>query len=105
MKIATILKNLIAALVLGLISLSASALTECETYISKIYVGDGGLVWVVAASAPQFYVGASDPNVRNILAMSSLALALGKTVTVRFAADGVPCAAGGALPAVGMWLN
>jgi hypothetical protein len=81
------------------------AASECAGHVSRIYTGDGGNVWVFTDSTVAWYVTASDPNTKNILATATTAMVTGLQVTVRFQADGVVCNAGSPrTDAIGMWL-
>jgi hypothetical protein len=97
-----------AGLAVGALAVGAPsfAYTQCTGHITEIYTGDGGTVWVVMDNTVQWYVGPTDPNVKNILSSATTALALGNAITVRFQADAVTCGSGAARGDVlGMYLT
>ncbi|MDT9000339.1 hypothetical protein RQP53_13780 [Paucibacter sp. APW11] len=69
----------------------AHAYTECTGTISAVWTGDGGGVQVVMTGGMSWNIAPNDPNLKNILAMASLAMLTGKQVVVRFQANGVSC--------------
>lgn len=67
------------------------AVTECTGKVVKVWTGDGGVVWLFFDNGVNAYTPPSDPDTKNILALSTAALLTGKTVTIRFQADSLPC--------------
>ena len=67
------------------------AVTECTGKVAKIWTGDNGFIWLFLDSGVSGDLPPTDSDAKNILAISSIALVTGKTVTVRFQADSLPC--------------
>ena len=107
-RISRLLKHAVrASLAVAALTVCAPglAVTECSGHVSRIWTGDSGSVWVLMDSTVPWYLTASDPNLKNILASATTALATGLSVSVRFQADGLTCGAGSARGDVaGMWL-
>ncbi|SFJ58658.1 hypothetical protein [Caulobacter sp. UNC279MFTsu5.1] len=70
---------------------TASASTECQAKVSRIWVGDGGHVYIFLANGPAAVLTPTDPNREAALAAAMTAQSTGRSVTVRFSADGVSC--------------
>jgi len=66
------------------------AVTECAGKIIRVWTGDNGYVWLVFDNGVKAYTPPTDPDTKNILAVATAALLTGKTITIRFKADGVP---------------
>ena len=88
------------------VSSSAFAVTECAAKITQVYVGDGS-VWIVTDASPTGVVYQSNADSKNIYAAALTALNADKGVTLRFSADGVPCASsqGARGDLVGLWIR
>ncbi len=97
----------VAAILAGIVSCGPSfAYTQCTGHVTSIYTGDGGTIWVIMDNTVPWYLYAGDANLKTVLSSATTALALGYSVTVRFQADGLTCAAGSARGDVlGMYLN
>lgn len=67
------------------------AVTECTAKVAKIWTGDGGVVWLFFDNGVNAYTPPADPDTKNILAVATGALLAGKTLTIRFQADSLPC--------------
>jgi hypothetical protein len=82
-----------AALVALAIPTSASAATEClPAKVQRIWIGDGGLVWIfLDSSRPVPVISYNDPNREAALAAAMTAQTTGRSITVRFTADNVSC--------------
>lgn len=72
---------------------NAWAVTECQAKVSRIWVGDGGHVYIFLANGPAAVLTPTDPNREGALAAAMTAQSTGHSVTVRFSADGVSCSA------------
>jgi hypothetical protein len=70
---------------------SSFAVTECTAKVAKIWTGDNGVVWLFFDNGVNAYTPPADPDTKNILAVATGALLAGKTVTIRFQADSLPC--------------
>ena len=94
-------------LMAGLISISnfAQASTECTTYVNNNWSGAGGEILILFEAAPPVYVEAG-PSQKNALATVLTALTSEKKVSIRYAADGVPCVQGSSRnDFAGIWIN
>jgi hypothetical protein len=85
----------------------AHAITECTGQISRIWTGDSGNVHVQLDNGLSWVTSATDPNTKNILASAIAASVSGRSVTIRFNADAVPCNGSSSTRSDvgGMWLN
>lgn len=72
---------------------SAFAYTECSGKITSIYAGDG-IVWINSDGGPAGYINQSSPDFKTIYAAALTAYNADKSVSLRFAADGVACVQG-----------
>jgi hypothetical protein len=82
------------------------AYTQCTGHVVTIYTGDSGSLWVTMDDTVPWYLYVNDTNLKNILSSATTALVTGYSVTVRFQADGLTCAAGAPRGDVlGMYLN
>ena len=94
---------LAAASAVGL-SAPAQAATECAVQVRRIFSGDEGRLWFVFTNGGSASLAANDADKEATLAMAISALLGTRTVTVRYAADGVACTAGDQ-SLIGFWLN
>lgn len=95
------LRSLIGAAVLMTASVSAHAYTECTGQVARVFTDtavyvwfDTGLYWQKTPFYPDIPDGAAlarQQSVKNILAVVTTAMTTGRSVTVRFTADGVSC--------------
>lgn len=86
----------LAAMAVALaIPATASAFTECQGTVSRIFAGDGGAVYVFlkvgAGEGPAGVLVPSDPNREAILSMAMTAQISQRQVIMRFSADGASC--------------
>lgn len=90
---------------LAMFSTAARATTECTGKVTRIWTGDDGGMWVNMDSGVVWYIIQGDPDMKNILALSTTAMVTDRSVTVRFAADGVGCTSGARGDVQGIYLN
>jgi hypothetical protein len=83
------------------------AVTQCTSRVNNIWTGDNGYIWLFLENGIAAYTPATDADTKNILAVTTAALLAGKTITIRFQADNVPCnsSAGTRSDVVGVYLN
>ncbi|WP_116808149.1 hypothetical protein [Steroidobacter cummioxidans] len=110
----TLLRSLLGAALLMTASVSAHAYTECTGRVARIFADssvyvwfDNGLTWQKAAWFGSTTVELqSQATVKNILAVATTGMTTGRSVTVRFVADGVSCSGDKqALEVWGVYLN
>ncbi len=96
-----------AVLCMAIAPSSSFAVTQCTGKINNIWTGDNGYIWLVFDNGINAYTPPTDPDTKNILAVTTAALLAGKTITIRFQADNVPCnsSAGYRTDIVGVYLN
>ena len=82
----------------------ATAYTQCQSSVEKIWAGDGGYIWLHLTTGGSTYLAANDPNREAVIALAMTALTGSRQVIVRYAADGVNCASTGRSDFVGMYL-
>ena len=96
------LRSLIGAALLMAASVSVHAYTECTGQVTRIFTDtsvyvwfDTGLIW---QKTPFFANSPPTPSelerqqaVKNLLAVVTVGMTTGRSVTVRFVADGVSC--------------
>lgn len=87
-----------------LITDRASAYTQCQSSVDKIWAGDGGNLWIHLPNGGSAIVGPNDPNREAVLSMAITALTGSRQVIIRYAADGVNCATPGRNDFLGMYL-
>lgn len=80
------------------------AATECTVKVIRIFSGDEGYVWLFYQNGGSAYLLPSDPDLKNTLALATVALTTGNSVAVRYLADGVACTSSGRSDFVGMHL-
>ena len=118
-----LLPSLIGAALLMTASVSAHAYTECTGQVTRIFTDytvhvwfDTGLIWQKTAqfgdptlpgpAAPTVGQLQSQATTKNILAIATTAMATGRSLTVRFVADGISCSGNqSALEVWGVYLN
>ncbi|EGY01816.1 hypothetical protein AZA_71364 [Nitrospirillum viridazoti Y2] len=94
----------ILAFMVGLFPVSALAYTECNVNITRIWVGSGDLYIHYAQGAA--VIPSSNTDKDALLALSTTAFTTGRSITIRFQADGVVCTSAGARSDVwGIYLN
>lgn len=93
-----------AAFSVMLCSAPAFAYTQCQSTVVRVWAGDGGYLWIDLANGGAPVITANDPNREAILSMAITALTGSRQVIVRYAADGVDCAASGRQDVLGMYL-
>ena len=71
-------------------SVRAAAYTECNASINRAYSGDG-LYWMVTSTGQSAYFPITLPSAKYMTASIMLSEAMGRSITIRFAADGVSC--------------
>jgi hypothetical protein len=81
------------------------ASTECTGKVTRIWTGDDNNNWLFLDTGVAAMIFASDADAKNILASATAALIAGKTVTIRFNADSVPCINVARNDVLGMYLN
>jgi hypothetical protein len=70
----------------------AEAYTECQHTLLRIYACDQGYVWLYYSDGPgSVYILPSNPSLQSALAVAMTAFSTGRSVTVRYASDGVSC--------------
>jgi hypothetical protein len=118
------IRRKMAALAASIIALgvpaSASAVTQCQGTVLRIFAGDGGTVYVflkprldnapagtpATAEGPAGVLLPNDPNRDTILSMAMTAQAQRREVIMRFTADNVSCwSAVARFDFVGMYLE
>jgi hypothetical protein len=95
-----LLRSLIGTTALMSACVSAHAYTECTGRVTRIFTDslvyvwfDTGLVWQKSPSfGPTPGDLQSQATVKNILSVATVAMTTDRSMTVRFAADGVSCA-------------
>lgn len=85
-------------------SVSATAYTQCQSNVEKIWVGDGGYIWIHLTTGGSTYLAPNDPNREAVIALAMTALTGSRQVIIRYAADGVSCASTERSDFVGMYL-
>jgi hypothetical protein len=95
------LRSLIGATLLMTASVSAHAYTECTGQVTRIFTDtavyvwfDTGLYWQKTpfyTETPDAAEIARQQSVKNLLAVVTTGMTTGRSVTVRFSADGVSC--------------
>jgi hypothetical protein len=93
-----------AMLALGAPIQSAHAYTECTSSVSQIFSGDEGNVWVVFTNGGAVAIPPTDLDQGKTMSMAMAALVAGRTVTARYAANGVACNTT-RFDLTGFWLN
>ncbi len=88
-----------------LFSTNAYAYKECTVQISRLYAGDNGSFWMLFKNGGSTYITQDNVNFKNIYSMVLAAHLAGKTLTVRFEADGTLCNQGTRTDLVGVWLE
>lgn len=83
----------------------AQAYTQCTVTLVKIWAGDGRTVWLHYTNGGAANIAASDANKVSVLSMAMTALVGGRTMTVRYSADGADCTTFGRTDFVGAYLN
>lgn len=86
-------RGVLAVLIACAVPASALAYSECPGKVQRIWIGDGGSVWIFLQGGPAAALSANDPNREGALAAAMSAQATGRTVTLRFSADNVSCSA------------
>ena len=95
---------------MGLVALAllcatpASAYTQCQGHVEKIWAGDGGNLWIHFVQGGSAIVGPNDPNREAVLAMSMTAMTASRQIIIRYAGDNVACGTFGRADFVGMYL-
>jgi hypothetical protein len=90
-KIASATRSFGLVVLLCLVTSRAWAYTECTVALTKVYAGDDGYVWLNYSNSGSAYVPPGDPDVKGTLALATAALMSGRSITVRYAANGVSC--------------
>lgn len=67
------------------------AVSECTGQVIRVWTGDNGHVWLILDNGIAAYTLPTDPDTKNILAVSTIALITGRTITVRFTENSVSC--------------
>lgn len=80
------------------------AYTQCQSTVEKIWIGDGGYLWIHLASGGASVIAVNDPNREAVLSMAITALTTSRQFIIRYAADGVDCATFGRQDFVGMYI-
>lgn len=88
----------------SLMSISASAETECPVKIYKVFSGDNGRVWLFYKAGGSAYLLADDPDLKSTLSLATSAAVAGNEVIIRYQADGVACTSEGRNDLVGFFL-
>ncbi|ASG24284.1 hypothetical protein [Nitrospirillum viridazoti] len=98
-----ILKIFLAALVV-FFPINAFAYTECTVNVVRIWIGSGDLYIHYAQGAA--VIPSSNTDRDALLALATTAFTAGRSITIRFQADGVVCTSAGARSDVwGIYLN
>jgi hypothetical protein len=94
--------------VLFLVSLAisgpASASTECSVTLSRLFSGDDGYLWLHYTNGGSSYLAPTDPDKALTSSLAITALTTGKSLIVRYQADGVPCNSLGRTDLIGVYL-
>jgi hypothetical protein len=88
--VARFLASIFTVLTLGMACSNTLAYSECSSKITRIWNGDYGNSWLFFDNGLNAVLIASDADTKGITAAATAALLAGKSVTVRFGADGVP---------------
>jgi hypothetical protein len=91
-------------LCLSLHSAQSLAVTECAKQVHHTYVGDEGNVWMFYLNGGSAFSGPADSDTKNIYVTALIALTTGRSVTVRYVADGISCASENRGDIVGVYL-
>jgi len=91
-------------------STAAMAVSECAVSIISVWTGAGGEILIVFDNSPSIYVNAptsaTDPAQKNAMAVALTSIATAKSVTIRYATDGVSCTLGPSRSDyAGIWMN
>jgi hypothetical protein len=89
--VARFLASIFTVLTLGMACSNTFAYSECTSKIAKIWNGDDGNNWLFFENGLNAMLIASDADTKGITTAATAALLAGKSVTIRFGADGVPC--------------
>lgn len=96
----------LAALIACMAPASALAYSQCAGKVQRIWIGDGGTVWIfLATGGPPAVIASNDLNREGALAGAMSAQATGRTVTLRFSADNVCSTTEARFDFVGMYLE
>lgn len=95
------IRRMVAALAASALTLAipapASAVTQCQGTVLRIFAGDGGHIYIfLKTTAGEGLAGVlapNDPNREAILSMAMTAQAQKREIIMRFTADGVSCSA------------
>uniref|UniRef100_UPI0040566948 hypothetical protein n=1 Tax=Candidatus Electronema sp. TaxID=2698783 RepID=UPI0040566948 len=90
-SVRTVLLSIFLLLSIAINPINSIAVTECTGKVVKIWTGDNGVLWIFFDNGVNGYFPPTDSDTKNVLAVSSIALVTGKTVTIRFQADSLPC--------------
>jgi uncharacterized protein with von Willebrand factor type A (vWA) domain len=96
--------KLLWSLLLGSLSSQAMAYTECQSTLQKIWVGDGGMVWLLLDNGGSAAIASTDPNREAALALATTALTTNRSIVIRYSANAVNCTDAGRGDFVGLYL-
>lgn len=97
----------LAIVLTGCVSMAgpAAAVTECSVAVQSIFSGDDGSIWLFYTNGGSAAISNGDPDKAATLALATTALVGGRSVTVRYAAEDVPCAAIGRYDLTGFFFR
>jgi hypothetical protein len=81
------------------------ATTQCTISLANIFSGDGGYIWLAYTNGGSSYLTGADPDREATLSLATTALVTSRSMTVRYAADSVPCTSVGRSDLIGIYLN
>jgi streptogramin lyase len=94
-----------AALGASLCPQQALAVTECPVNVQSVFTGDDGSVWIIYTNSGSGVITKTDPDFDTTTSFAMSALLASRPITVRYAADGVPCTSAGRHDLVGLYLR
>lgn len=86
------------------LSAPALAYTECNETVTKIWAGDGGMIWIYYNDGGAAIITGSDPNREAAISLATTALVTGRQIVVRYNASGVSCTTAGVNDFAGLFL-
>jgi hypothetical protein len=85
-------------------STPASAVTECPVQISSMYTGDG-LLFLIFNNGGSAYIYNTNASYVTIASLAISAFLVPRSITIRYAADGVSCTSTNRTDVSGIWLK
>ena len=89
---------------LSVISVNAYSITECQVNIDRMYVGDGGSLYIFFEGGGSAAIPQSDVNQKNALSVALSAFMANKKIIVRYNSDGISCTTDLVSDFRGLWI-